>query len=362
MKKISVYSMLGTSVLPLSAGLLIAGTFAHANDGAFHLESPYAFGAYQHKVQLHAHTTDSDGDHSGEWVMQAYQDRGYVAVAKTDHDHRDHTPSLDDPGGHGITHIPSLEYSGDNDKRSFAHMLGINIRTIYHEEGVGNRPAQIDHAKKEAGFTYICHPYEVSIHRRGWSYEQIIDWVDGFTGMEINNGRSYIGPEGRNYPTKIDCALTNGKEIKVIAVDDFHRNAEETMDRGCVVINSDLDKDSIRLDSVIDALRTGNYFATGRIQTSNPQPPYFTDITVSGPTIAVTTDREVDIQFITDKHNYYRPGTNFSQLNVGVREARYTASPDDKWIRIQATCTDENGNKTYAWSNPIYVRLGEGSG
>lgn len=320
------------------------------------LESPYEFGSNQHKVQLHAHTTDSDGDHAPEWVMKAYAALGYVAVAKTDHDHSDHRANLKDPGGHNITHIPSVEHSGDDNLKSFAHMLGINVKSIYHEEGAGNRPAQIEKINREGGATFLCHPYDESIHRRGWSSEQITQWVKNFTGIEIHNGSSYHDPGGRNYPYKVDLALRSGIETNIIAVDDFHRKPEKTMDRGYVVINSDKAGDSITIEEIVSALKKGNYFAAGRLATDHPVSPYFKEIAVSGNTITVKADKTVDIEFITDRHNYYKGEPYYSQLSRGVTAAQYLATREDRWVRIKLIYTDEKGNHSYAWSNPIYVR------
>ncbi|HDP33871.1 MAG TPA: hypothetical protein ENN29_02040 [Candidatus Hydrogenedentes bacterium] len=172
----------------------------------FRLNSPYDFGAHQHKVQLHAHTTNSDGDHPGEWLMQAYEKLGYAAVAITDHDYRRYSASLADPKGHKIIHIPGVEYSGDNRERSWNHMIGINIQTIHHADGTGARQAQIEQAKQEGGLTYLCHPYDESIHPRGWNDQDVKEMVHGFTGIEIHNGASYHDPGGRDYPYKVDLA------------------------------------------------------------------------------------------------------------------------------------------------------------
>ena len=240
--------MISLRKLQLLAAILLA-IFPRAAIGAelFHLESPYEFKAYQHKVQLHAHTTDSDGDHSPQWVMQAYEARGYTAVAKTDHDYSDHSSILEDPGGHNIIHIPGVEYSYDDLKNSVSHMLGIHIQTIHHEDGMGARQEQIDQATAEGGLTFLCHPYDPGIYQRGWSSAQVAA-VDGYTGMEIQNGGSYYDPEGRyNYVYKVDLALVAGREIRIIAVDDFHRNPETTMDRGHVVVNSDYDRETVTL-------------------------------------------------------------------------------------------------------------------
>jgi hypothetical protein len=339
-------------LLALTLSVLAAAQFADATDN-FRLESPYAFAAHQHKVQLHAHTTNSDGDHDPQWVMQAYAALGYTAVAITDHHYPGYHPRLDDPGGHAIEHIPGVEYTTGGVGRGFAHMLGINILTIHDADGDANRQAQIDQARAEGGLTYFAHP---SDHRSGWYEGQLQAWLKGFSGIEIHNGGTYSNPgKGSDYPAKVDLTLSFGHEFHVIATDDFHRDPERTMDRGYVVINSARDQATITRADLVAALHAGNFFACGRTNTRHPDSPRFTDIAVDGHTITVRTDRVVDIEFSTDRNNFVKGETRYVQKDSGVTEASYTARADDRWIRITATFTGEEG-VSYAWSNPIYVR------
>lgn len=319
----------------------------------FSLRSPYDFGPHQHKVQLHVHTTRSDGDHDAEWVMGAYAQLGYAAVAITDHDYKRYKASLVDPQGHGIIYIPAVEYSGDRGGRSWRHTLGINIATIHHADGLDARQAQIDQAKKEGGLAFLCHPYDENVHRRGWNEQDLLGMVKDYTGIEIQNGASYHTPGERNYPYKVDLALTSGRRVNLIAVDDFHRNPAEAMDRGYVVINSERDAKTLTRQDVIAALSTGNYFAAGRLSTTDPVPPHFTNISVDGTTVKAETNKKADIEFITSRNNYYREGPRYAQKTEGVTAAEYAASYEDGFVRVKATYT-ENDKTSYAWSNPIY--------
>lgn len=346
------------AVLSFCAVFALAALWALADADVstrqFTLNSPYDFGEYQHKVQLHTHTTNSDGDHAGEWVMQAYEELGYAAVAITDHDYTRFSATLEDPGGHNIIFIPGVEYSGNDRERSWNHLLGINISTIHHADGTGARQAQIDQATREGGLTYLCHPYSENVHRRGWNEEDVLELVSGYTGIEIHNGGSYHEPGGRDYPYKVDLALMSGIRVWVISVDDFHRNPETALHRGCVVINSNRDGRSLRREDVVAALASGNYFAAGRLDTAHPEPPRFTNITVDGHTITVKTDKETDIEFITSRANYYLEGANHVQKTEGVTTAQYTATHEDGFVRIKASYT-EGGSTSYAWSNPIFI-------
>ena len=340
-------------------GAAVGSGSASAEDGGFTLQSPYVFGGHQYKVQLHTHTVNSDGDHTPQWVMQEYAKMGYAAVAITDHHYRVRSsPSLDDPEEHSIFHIPGVEYSADQRNRSWNHMLGIMIQTIHLADGIHDRQAQINQAHAEGGLAYLCHPYDEHIHRRGWNSDDILSLVKDYDGIEIHNGSSYHEPGGRDYPYKVDLVLMSGRRINVIAVDDFHRNPSETMDRGYVVVNCSADGDAVTRDDMIAALKSGNYFSAGRVSTSHPTSPRFTEIAISGPAITVATDKPTDIEFITARHNYHKEGPNYTYRQENTTTAEYTASRDDLFIRVKAVFK-EDGLESYAWSNPIYVVMEE---
>ncbi len=332
-------------------------------DGAFHLDNPYDFSGYRHKVQLHSHTNLSDGDHEPSWVMRAYEAIGYAAVAITDHDHMSWTPALEDPGGHNIVFLPGVEYSGTR-SQSWDHMIAVGVDSIYHKDGMLNRAAQIRQARRDGGAAWLAHPYDADArHRRGWDRHQVIDPALDFDGMEIHNGGFYISETpGIDFPYKVDAALLSGKEIQVIAVDDFHRNPEATLDRGFVVINSAVDGDDLTDADVLEALRAGNFFAAGRTRTDHPAPPEFTDIRVDGHTLRVETDQSCTIDFINVSHNYYTrhelDREPFIHRVTGATAAEYDVSPEDRWVRVKATRHGETGD-AYAWSNPIHIRAGE---
>ncbi len=332
-------------------------------DGSFHLDNPYDFSGHRHKVQLHSHTNLSDGDHDPSWVMSAYEAIGYAAVAITDHDHMSWTPTLEDPGGHDIVFLPGVEYSGTR-SQSWDHMIAVGIDSIYHKDGMLNRAAQIRQARLDGGAAWLAHPYDAAArHRRGWDRHQVIDPALDFDGMEIHNGGLYMSETpGIDFPYKVDAALLGGKEIQVIAVDDFHRNPEATLDRGFVVINSALDQQDLTDADVLEALRAGNFFAAGRTRTDHPTPPEFTDIRVDGHTLRVETDHPCTIDFINVSHNYYTSHElerePFTHRVTDVTTAEYKVSPDDRWVRVKATRHGETGD-SYAWSNPIHIRPGE---
>lgn len=315
------------------------------------LRSPYRFTGRVHKVQLHAHSDLSDGSRAPELVMRDYARRNYAAVAITDHDYAGRTnPSLGDPGGHQVTHLPGIEYSADADNRSWRHLLAVMIETVAHGEGPAARQFQVDRAAAENGFAFACHPYGEDVHRRGWTTETILA-LEGLAGIEIYNGGS-CGQTSRLacFARNADLALAAGRRFLLVASDDSHR--DDDVDRGYIAINSGRPADRLKPGDVATALRTGNFFAVGRLDDNRERPPHFTGISVSGPTVTVTTDVSAGIEFITARGRF--PGAPGRQRLSGKGAvACYETAPGDIYVRIEAT-VGRPGRQCRAWSNPIY--------
>lgn len=322
------------------------------NSAGFILESPYTASPHRHKVQLHAHTNLSDGDHDPQRVMQAYAERGYAAAAITDHDYRGRTsPTLEDPGGHSIVHVPGVEYSASATNRSWRHLLAVAVSSIHHADGLDDRQSQINRAASENAFSFLCHPYGDDVHVRGWPDHALLN-AKGYSGIEIYNGASCGAPEKLAcFPRAVDLALLSGRRIHVIATDDYHRH----IDRGYIVIHSTVPAERLILDDVLLALRRGDFFSVGRTDPHSPQGPHFLNIEVAGQTVAAATDVPADIEFITARGNYAGAGPRCSLRETDTCRAQYAVNRDDRFVRIEATVR-KDGLESRAWSNPIFVR------
>lgn len=288
------------------------------------LDSPYQGGSNEYKVSLHTHTTDSDGDLTGTQLMLQYQNEGYLAVAKTDHDTYANA-KLDDPGGHSIIHIPGIEYSAGS------HLGGVGLTTIQNK-GANQRQAQINQAIAEGGLTTVNHPSADG----QWAESQILS-LNNYDMMEIWNAR---------YPLSeyfYDYALSNGKKIWCTATDDFHTPTLNEQFRGWVVLKSNTAPTTYQ--EVISILRSGNFYAVGRAQNTHPQPPTL-DISCSGLVITVETDKNCLIEFV-------RQNGQVIHSQSATQLATYTYGETDQYIRIKATYSD-GVNQSWAWSNPIY--------
>jgi len=312
-------------VIPISSGRSDNGVWSWSNPLYVETEgdrvdilSPYN-GTYdhRHKVQLHTHTTDSDGTFRPSEVMRAHEDRNYIAVSITDHDLERWDASLEDPEGHDIIHIPGVEYTEGY------HMLGIGIDSIAYK-GENMRQEQIDQAEKEDGLTFWAHPNTVEPIPYS-VYEE----YEGWSGIEIFTSNAYSLAEDH-----ADYILTKtDREPLLIASSDTHQRVQEG---GWVNIVSDKTREEMNYSTVMKALRDGEFYAVGGWPQVHSTPAEL-DITVRGETITVETDKEADIEFITDSKNYYLDGENYASVERKTTSASYTVNNNDTYVRIKAT-------------------------
>ncbi len=95
-----------------------------------------------YKIQLHCHTTESDGQLSPADAMLEYKRLGFDAVAITDHDSLTTAPTAD-PGGHGMLFIMSIEesFSIPAYPERTAHMTAVGTSFYYPDPPDGTKPS-----------------------------------------------------------------------------------------------------------------------------------------------------------------------------------------------------------------------------
>jgi len=280
--------------------------------------SPYnrTYG-YRHKVQLHTHTTNSDGSFRPSDIMRFHENEDYLAVAITDHDLERWEASLEDPGGHDIIHIPGVEYT-----RGY-HMLGVGIESIVHA-GEDRRQEQIDRAREEDGMTFWAHPNTV----KPIPYSVYEDY-EGWDGIEIFTSNAYSLAEDH-----ADYILTETeKRPLLIASSDTHYRVQEG---GWIEIVSDKPAEEMDRSDVMNALRNGEFYAVGGWPHVHSKPAEL-DIFVEENTVHVETDKEADIEFITNQKNYYLDGEDHASIEKSTTSASYTLNENDTYVRVKAT-------------------------
>jgi len=281
------------------------------------IESPYnGTYDYRHKVQLHTHTTNSDGSFRPSEIMSFHEDEGYLAVAITDHDCERWDASLEDPRDHDIIHIPGVEYT------TGYHMLGIGINSIAHENE-NKRQEQIDRANHEEGMTFWAHPSTVEPIPYS-VYEEYENW----DGIEIFTSNAYSLAEDH-----VDYILTETeKRPLLIASSDTHQRVQEG---GWIEILSDKPAGEMNYSNVMTAIKKGEFFAVGGWPHVHSDPAVL-DINIEDDNIRVETDKKVDIEFVTNRKNHYLDGDNYVSVERSTTSASYAIDENDTYVRIKA--------------------------
>ena len=188
---------------------------------------------YERPLDLHMHTTYSDGLFSVDDVVKRCHDRGLQIISITDHDTIDHIePAVRSGGGLGMTVIPGTEISVSHNGKGL-HLLGYHIdHTSIHlkEELAKQRTARRDRISNMAQ----------KLRDIGWAVDtSAIEGKAGSVGRpllaqivfeEVQNRERCKKEEIETFPAFLDRYLTTGAPAYV----DRYRT---TMQRGIEVIH-----------------------------------------------------------------------------------------------------------------------------
>lgn len=297
-------------------------TFVSHNGKKYTLNNPYKKnGTYKLKVQLHGHTTGSDGVDTPVTYMSAYKNAGYAAAAITDHD-----VVTNDPGVEGIIFIKGVEeFAGDN----HAHMIALDIINQSTSTCIATA---LEFHKLNNSLTGIAHPESGMI-------------IPSREDLKILNGYNFIevyNATGQYYGEKSwDSVLSLKKKVFGIAVDDCH-DVNETygetygynFDKGWVVVKSD----GKTKEDILKALRDGNYYATNGNDI---------EISVKDNVLTAVSTASSKFEFI-GKNGYVYKTEN------GITTSSYTIKGDEVYIRVKSTRLSDNKE---AWAQPIFIDI-----
>jgi len=277
----------------------------------YKINNPYENGgSLALKGQLHCHTTNSDGEKTPYELGVMYKNAGYDFLSITDHDFI--TP---DPGIEGLTFFTGVEETSIRHITAYdidAHSTSTDVQTI------------IDFHNQNGKICSIAHPNLDFAGRPPINEDEMIGYID----------HNFI--EVWNYPNTAedqwDNALTAGKKVFAIAVDDYHGTTSTPFNCGWVVVFTNENNKN----SILQALRDGNFYAS----TGND-----ISVSVSGNVVTATSTELSNISFIG------KNGTVL-QTNNGVTSATYTIRGDEMYIRVKS---EKIADSTYAWAQPIFI-------
>lgn len=283
------------------------------------------------KANLHTHSTLSDGRLTPEQVIDAYASANYDVLAMTDHRQVNDVTQWD---SRNMVIIQGAELHPEfGPGRCPWHLVALNLpldfKCLLPAETGESAQEVIDAVAAAGGITAVAHPYWC-----GFSSEDIKD-LKNYFAIEVYN--TECGFFSRAYSEQTwDELIAKGKKTAAIAVDDMHR--ESALFGGWTVICAK----ERTLESVMDALRKGEFYAT--------QGPQFHTLALEGNRCYAEFSEAVKCTLILGRSGKCLiipkqdpPGTSaecdLSKVRVPFSYAR--------WV-----ITDAQGRS--AWSNPIY--------
>lgn len=308
MSKKKLAAIIAPCVIAIIAVIVTAG----CQGGGISILNPYQLADNRYNVQLHAHSTNSDGVDNSTALVTAYRDAGYDALAITDHDYL--TP---DPGVSGILHIPGVEETAPP-----GHIVNLFATSQKTDE---DPQEVIDDILLDGGLTDMAHYWRSA----NYFTVDILQHLTGYQLMEIANGGIGINE------TAWDFLLTEGMNVWAIGVDDCHNITSARFNKYFVEIMAD----ELSISSLEESLGQGNFYVR---QTGAPQ----ITVIVSSTTVTCNSSTPMNTQFI---------GKNGIVLKTenGVTQSTYTIQGWEQYVRIKAV---DNATATYyTWSQPVCI-------
>lgn len=286
------------------------------------------FGKNRLKINLHLHTTESDGCRTPQEAAAIYREAGYDIIAVTDHWKYRESGEI---GGLRILSGAEYNIGGGNGAEGVFHILALGCS---REPGVKNDDGAqdiIDEINRCGGLAVLAHP--------AWSLntaEQTAH-LQGIGAAEIYNTVSGAGESSRPYSGDfVDACACRGRLYPLLADDDTHlyNGEDETMS----YIMLDCGPEASDAE-VLEAVRRKKFYAT-----QGPEVHLFRE----GNRITVKCSPVCRISFFSNAvwaRDRCVRGSNLTQHSCEVL-------PFETFIRAEVTAAD--GAK--AWSNPIDLR------
>ena len=289
------------------------------------------------RCQLHAHTTNSDGEPTPEGLVEHYLRAECDVLAITDHwqittfEHAD------------ILVLPSSELSARIDGRqSEADILAYGIDELPE---VRDYFPTIEEAASwivaQGGVAYLAHPY--------WSGLVADDYVSApdLSGIEVFNGSSELTQGNGLSAVHWDEILHRGATCLGIATDDAHYAGQDSR-LGWTMVRAEARTRA----AVLEALRTGAFYSTTG--------PEIRDVRVDGGEVEVRCSPAQSIFLRSGPWDgcgvsanplamHYRARVLERAANGGITAARFEAPEYWQWGRVEVVTA--GGGR--AWSNPI---------
>lgn len=283
------------------------------------------FGETRLKINLHLHTTNSDGNKTPEEAAAIYRAAGYDVLAITDH--WKYTPS-GVTGGLRILSGAEYNIGGADGGAGVFHILALGCASEPQLEKKCSPQEIISEIKRRGGLPVLAHP--------AWSLNRVdqLPMLQGIEATEIYNTVSDAGESSRPYSGNfVDEAACKGLLYPLIADDDthFYNGEDETASYIMVACKPDASDGEI-----LEAIRKKEFYAT-----QGPEIHIFRE----GDRVTVKCSPACRISFFSNA--VWAPGR--CHRGEDLTEASCMIRPFETFIRAEVTSRD--GKK--AWSNTI---------
>jgi hypothetical protein len=291
------------------------------------------------RCQLHAHTTNSDGDASPLALCDHYADAGFDVLAITDHwyvTEVDHDRLIvlpcseltaDAPSAHGEAEALALGVSElPETRKPFTDIEALAAWIVEH-----------------GGVPFLCHPY--------WSGLRVEDVLaaPSLAGIEIWNGGSEVLQGNGLSTVHWDDALQRGRLLTGIATDDCHTPGEDSGFGWTWVLAQERSA-----SAVVDALRRGRFYSSAG--------PRLLDVVATEESVVVRSSSARSVRLRSgpwdgcsvnaDPTMGSWRGEALEHDAAGlVTDARFEVPEFWRWARVEVE--DERGRR--AWSNPFVL-------
>lgn len=280
------------------------------------------------KINLHMHTTNSDGGKSPEDAIAVYKAAGYDVVALTDH--WKYTPS---GKLNGMRILSGAEYNtpGRNGGIDVYHILALGCK----EEPNLTKDASAQEIADEiihcGGLPVLAHPaWSVNTPEQGLA-------LTGVEVTEIYNSVSDAHMSSRPYSGYfVDVCAAIGKQFSLIATDDVHYYDGTDNTKAWIMLECTEDATD---DEILDAIKSNRFYAT------------------QGPEVHVWREGDV-IQLRCSPVSRISMFSNAPWSRgacvkgENLTEHTYELQPHQTFVRVEVT--DAEGK--CAWSNIIDLR------
>ena len=315
-----------------------------------------------YKVNLHAHTNESDGKLTPQELKDIYKANGYSAVAITDHEFMiDHTELNDDD----FLIIPGYEYAINNGGPWSHKIVSCHLNIFpknkddyrlvcYSHDNIWlESQFALEHKFQYAGdndykkkhtiecFNEIIETAKandmfVMLNHPTWSMlsPEVVKGFEGLWGIEIYNTGSAHSGLMEYEEVYYDMLLKQGKRLFCTATDDCHRPSEACY--GYVMVKAK----ELSREAIIDALLKGEFYSSTGAEIK--------ELYIDGNEVHIKCSPCRTLRLRT---KYRRAEVLYAKDNEFITEAVFSVWPNDEYIRIEIESPD--GKRAY--TNAIFT-------